>query len=133
MIVIIVTKAIPPHLMRVMILEKKQPATGLLLWMPFEVLADELKKFASFLTVRRKCNYTCVYIFHIIYPEKTILRTVLSQTNILNIFPISVSLSQVKRILESVCIRKTRKYILLSSLWISRLFIELLVEPIGSV
>ena len=133
MIVIIVTKAIPPHLMRVMILEKKQPATGLLLWMLFEVSADELKKFASFLTVRCKCNYTCVYIFHIIYPEKTILRTVLSQTNILNIFPISVSLSHVRRILESVCIRKTRKYILLSSLWISRLFIELLVEPIGSV
>ena len=125
MIVIIVTKAIPPHLMRVMvmILEKKQTATGLLLRTPFEVSADELKKFASFLTVGHKCNYTCVYIFHIIYPEKTILRTILSQTNIFNIFPISVSLIHVRRILESVCIRKTRKYILLSSLWISRLFI----------
>ena len=125
MIVIIVTKAMPPHLMRVMvmILEKKQTATGLLLRTPFEVSADELKKFASFLTVGHKCNYTCVYIFHIIYPEKTILRTILSQTNIFNIFPIGVSLSHVRRILESVCIRKTRKYSLLSSLWISRLFI----------
>ena len=88
-------------------------------------LADESKKFTSFLTVARKFNYTCVYIFNIIYPEKTTWRTILSQTNIFNIFPASVSMSHVKRILESVCIRKTRKYIPLSSVWISRLFIEL--------
>ena len=88
-------------------------------------LADESKKFASFLTVACKFNYACVYIFHIIYPEKIICRTSLSQMNIFNIFPASVSLSHVRRILESVCIRKTRKYIPLSSFWISRLFIEL--------
>ena len=34
-------------------------------------LADESKKFASFLTVARKFSYNCVYIFHAIYPEKT--------------------------------------------------------------
>ena len=28
--------------------------------------ADESKKFASFLTVPRKFNYSCVYIFHAI-------------------------------------------------------------------
>ena len=88
-------------------------------------LADESKKFASFLTVACKFNYACVYIFHIIYPEKIIWRTSLSQMNIFNIFPASVSLSHMRRILESVCIRKTRKYIPLSSFWISRLFIEL--------
>ena len=33
-------------------------------------LADNSKKFASFLTVVRKYNYNCVYIFHSIYPEK---------------------------------------------------------------
>ena len=87
-------------------------------------LADESKKFASFLTIARKFNYTCVYIFHIIYSEKWIWRTILSQTNIFNIFPASVSLAQVRRILESVCIRKTRNYIRQSALWISRLFIE---------
>ena len=88
-------------------------------------LADESKKFASFLTVARTFNYTCVYIFHIIYSEKKIWRTILSQTSIFNIFPASVSLSHVRRILKNVCLRKTRKYIPLSSLWISRLFIEL--------
>ena len=72
-------------------------------------LADKSKKIASFLTVAHKFNYTYVYIFHIIYPGKSIRRTIRSQTNIFNIFPAGVSLAHVRRILESVCIRKTWK------------------------
>ena len=88
-------------------------------------LADHSKKFGSFLTVARKYNYNCVYAFHTIYTEKSNLKTILSQTNIFNIFPASVPISSVKKILELSCIRKTSKYIPQSSLWISRLFIEL--------
>ena len=88
-------------------------------------LADNSNKFASFLTVARKYKYNCVYIFHTIYPEKAIWKTILSQTNIFNIFPASVSLNAVKRILDGVCVRKTTKYIPRTSLWINRLFIEL--------
>ena len=87
-------------------------------------LADESKKLASFLTVARKFNYSCVYIFHTIYLEKTNWKTILSQKNIFNIFPASVSLTRVRKIL-GVSIRKTRKYIPQSALWISRLFFEL--------
>ena len=43
----------------------------------------------------------------------------------MNIFSASVSLTSVRKILEGVFIRKTRKYIPQSALWISRLFIEL--------
>ena len=88
-------------------------------------LADECKMFASFLTVARKFNYSCVYILHTIYPEKTNWKVILSQTNVFNIFPASVSLTSVQKILEGVCIRKTKKYIPQSALSISRLFIEL--------
>ena len=63
-------------------------------------------------------------ILHI-YSEKSIWSTSLSQTNIFNIFPASFSLVHVRRILESVCIRKTRRYIPQSTLRISGLFIEL--------
>ena len=73
----------------------------------------------------RKYSYNCVYIFHTIYPEKAHWRTILSQTNIYNIFPATVSLNNVRKILEGACIRKTSKYIPQASLWISRLFIEL--------
>ena len=88
-------------------------------------LADDSKKFASFLTVARKYNYTCVYVFHTIYTDKANWKSILSQTNIFNIFPASVPINSVKKILELGCIRKTTKYIPQSSLWISRLFIEL--------
>ena len=88
-------------------------------------LADDSKKFSSFLTVARKYNYTCVYVFHTIYTDKANWKAILSQTNIFNIFPASVPINSVKKILELGCIRKTTKYIPQSSLWISRLFIEL--------
>ena len=88
-------------------------------------LADDSKKFGSFLTVARKYNYNCIYAFHTIYTEKSNWKTILSQTNIFNIFPASVPITSVKKILELSCIRKTNKYIPQASLWISRLFIEL--------
>ena len=88
-------------------------------------LADHSNKFASFLTVARKYKYNCVYIFHTIYPEKATWKTILSQTNIFNIFPASVSLNSVRRILDGSCVRKSSKYIPRSQLWINRLFIEL--------
>ena len=77
------------------------------------------------MTVAHKFKYTCVYIFHSIYPEKSIWRTIPSQTNIFNILSASVLVASVRKILEGVCIRKTWKYISQSALWISRLFIEL--------
>ena len=88
-------------------------------------LADNSNKFANFLTVARKYKYNCVYIFHTIYPEKATWKTILSQTNIFNIFPASVSLNSVRRILDGSCVRKTTRYIPRSLLWINRLFIEL--------
>ena len=88
-------------------------------------LADKSNKFASFLTIARKYKYNCVYIFHTIYPENTIWKTILSQTNIFNIFPASVSLSSVRRILDNSCVRKSSKYIPRTHFWINRLFIEL--------
>ena len=57
--------------------------------------------------------------------KKANWRTILSQTNIYNIFPATVTLNNVRKILEVACIRKTSKYIPQASLWISRLFIEL--------
>ena len=88
-------------------------------------LADSSSKFASFLTVARKFKYHCLYIFHTIHPEKSIWKTILSQTNLLNIFPASVPISTVKKVLEANCIRRTTKYIPVNSLWITKLFIQL--------
>ena len=35
-------------------------------------LADKSNAFTSFLIISQKLRYSCVYIFHVIYPEKTI-------------------------------------------------------------
>ena len=59
-------------------------------------LADDSKNFASFLTVAPKYRYSCVYIFHTIFPEKAVWRSILSQRNIYNIFPATVPLPSVK-------------------------------------
>ena len=91
-------------------------------------LADLSTKFANFLTVARKFGYHCLYIFHAIHPEKAIWRTILSQTNLLNIFPASVPLSTVKKVLEANCIRNSNKYIPVNSLWVTKLFIRLANE-----
>ena len=88
-------------------------------------LTDTSQKFTSFLTVARKFRYHCVYIFHIIHPKKSICKTILSQTNIVNIFPASVPLSTIKKVLEANCIRRTNKYIPVNSLWLTKLFIQL--------
>ena len=88
-------------------------------------LADLSSKFAKFLTVARKFGYHCLYIFHAIHPEKAIWNTILSQTNLLNIFPASVPLSTVKKVLEANCIHNSNKYIPVNSLWVTILFIRL--------
>ena len=88
-------------------------------------LADTSAKFASFLIVARKFKYHCLYIFHTIHPEKNIWKTILSQTNLLNIFPASVPIGTVKKILEANCIRRTTKYMPVNSIWITKLFIQI--------
>ena len=88
-------------------------------------LADSSSKFARFLTVARKFKYHCLYIFHTIHPGKSIWKTILYQTNLLNIFPASVPISTVKKVLEANCIRRKAKYIPVNPLLITKLFIQL--------
>ena len=49
-------------------------------------LADKSDNFANFLTVSRKFNFTCVYVFHKIYPTRANWQMILSETKIFNIF-----------------------------------------------
>ena len=42
-------------------------------------IADSCKEFADFLTVSRKYRYHCVYVFHIIIPQREIWQKIISQ------------------------------------------------------
>ena len=50
-------------------------------------LADRCEDFSNFLTVSRKYGYSCVYVFHTIYPRRQSWEMIMSQTHILNFFP----------------------------------------------
>ena len=87
--------------------------------------ADSCKGFVDFLTITQKYPYHCVYVFHIIIPDKEIWKKTLSLTNIFNIFPSSVTFHTVSKILQSNCVPTTTKHIPIRSMWINRLFIDL--------
>ena len=63
-------------------------------------LADKSNNFANFLTVSRKFNFTCVYVFHTMYPTRYNWQMILSQTKIFNIFLGSLQTSSIIKILQ---------------------------------
>ena len=88
-------------------------------------LADKSNEFCSFLTIFRKYRYSCIYIFHIVFPQLRNWQMVLSQTKIFNIFPSAVQLCNMSKILTKNCDRETLKYIPKRELWINRLYFEI--------
>ena len=88
-------------------------------------LAHTCKEFADFLTITRKYRYHCIYVFHIIIPDKEVWRKLISQTNIFNIIPSSVPFHIVSKILQSNCVPTTTKYVSFRSMWINSVFINL--------
>ena len=50
----------------------------------------QISNFSSFLTVYRKFGYSCLYIFHILYLNKSMWQMVICQTKIFNIFPSAI-------------------------------------------
>ena len=70
-------------------------------------LADKSNNFASFLTVARKFSFTVVYVFHTMYPSKQNWQMIISQTKIFNIFPGSVQILSISKILTANCKRYT--------------------------
>ena len=90
---------------------------------------DKSNSFANFLTVSRKFNSTCVYVFHTMYPIRSNCQMILSQTKIFSIFPGSLKTSSVIKILSSYCNRYTYEYIPHRDLWLNRLYFEISNSP----
>lgn len=88
-------------------------------------VADKSNDFASFLTVSQKFKCSCVYIFQIIYPEKSIWKLILLLRNTFNIFSSSVGQSSILKILSANSIRETVSYRQQNFLWINKLFVNL--------
>ena len=85
-------------------------------------LADKSNEFTSFLTVSGKFGYYCLYIFQIIFPNRSMWQMILAQTKIFNTFPSAIQLGNMLKILTNNCDRDTIKYIPAQDLWINRLY-----------
>ena len=85
-------------------------------------IADRSNKFEGSLTTAGKYRYHWVYIFHVIFLKKAISRSIISQTNIFNIFPASAPLNSVKTNCNG---KPFKKYIPENSLLLTRSFIDL--------
>ena len=88
-------------------------------------LADKANEFCSFLILSRKYRYSCIYIFHIVFPQLRNWQMIISQTKIFNIFPSAVQLGNLSKLLTNNCDRETLKYIPKRELWIDRLYFEI--------
>ena len=88
-------------------------------------LADKSDDFAIFLIVSRKFSFTCVYVFHMMYPTRSSWQMILSQTEIFNIFPGSLQIVSVLKTLSS-CNRYTYEHIPHRDLWLIRLYFKIL-------
>ena len=82
-------------------------------------LADKSENFTNFLSVSRKFNFTCIYVFHTIYPTRNNWQMILLETKIFNIIPRSIQASSVVKMLSSYCNRYTYKYIPHRDLWLN--------------
>ena len=91
-------------------------------------LADKSNEFSNFLTVSRKFGHSCLYIFHIILPNRSTWQMILAQTKIFNIFPSAIQLANMLKILTNNCNRGTSKCIPNRDLWINRLYFAIANE-----
>ena len=65
------------------------------------------------------------YVFHAIVPASQIWQTIISKTNIINIFPASVPQDSVAKIIHSNCILQSKKYVPARPLCLNRVFTDL--------
>ena len=88
-------------------------------------LAGKSNDFSNFLTVSQKFGYIYLFIFHIIYPTKSIWQMILSHTKIFKIFPSTIQLGNILKTVTNNCDRETINYIPARDLWINRLYLSL--------
>ena len=74
-------------------------------------LADKSIDFSNFLTVSRKYGFSCVYVFHTIYPYRQNWEILMSQTHIFNFFPGSIHNSKILKILSLFANRQKNTYL----------------------
>ena len=99
--------------------------TGLLIMDDVSGLTDKSEEFSNFLTVSRKYGFSCLYVFHNIYPGRQSWEMMMSQTHIFNFFPGSIHSSRILKTLSLFASRQKNTYLPNQQIWLNRLYFQI--------
>ena len=88
-------------------------------------LADRCDNFSNFLTVSRKYSFSCIYVFHTIYPGRQSWEMIMSQTHIFNFFSGSVHSGRIMKTLSLFASRERNTYVPINQIWFNRLYFHI--------
>ena len=88
-------------------------------------LADRCEDFSNFLTVSRKYGFSCVYVFHAIYPGRQSWEMIMPQTHIFDFFPGSVHSGRILKTLSLFASRERNTYVPTNQIWLNRLYFQI--------
>ena len=88
-------------------------------------LADRCEDFSNFLTVSRKYGFSCVYVFHTIYPGRQSWEMIMPQTHIFDFFPGSVHSGRILKTLSLFASRERNTYVPTNQIWLNRLYFQI--------
>ena len=88
-------------------------------------LADKSQEFSNFLTVFRKYRFSCLYVFHTIYPGRQNWEMIMSQTHIFNFFPGSIHSSRILKTLSLFANRQKNTYLPNQQIWLNKLYFQI--------
>ena len=88
-------------------------------------LADRSNEFSDFLTVSRKYGFSCLYVFHTIYPGRQNWEMIMSQTHIFNFFPGSIHNSRILKTLSLFASRQKNTYLPNKNVWLNKLYFQI--------
>ena len=88
-------------------------------------LADKSYDFSNFLTVSRKHGFSCVYVFHTIYPGRQSWETIRAQTHIFNFFPGSIHSGRILKTLALFASRQKHTYPPNQQVWLNKLYFQI--------
>ena len=88
-------------------------------------LADKSEEFSNFLTVSRKNGFSCLHVFHTIYPGRQSWEMIMSQMHIFNFFPGSIHSSRILKTLFLFASRKKNTYLPNQQIWLNRLCFQI--------
>ena len=88
-------------------------------------LAEKSHNFANFLTVPKKYRFSCLFVYHTIYPNRQNWEMIIAQTHIFNFFPGSIHNSKILKTLSFFANRYKNYYVPSQNIWLNKIYFDI--------